>query len=58
VVLVTLPILIKHLSVDPKGITIIEFEPNVYSENMGAYCAASSTSFNGFPPAKIVHVNQ
>jgi len=30
----------------------------VYSENMGAYCAASSTSFNGFPPATIVHVNQ
>lgn len=30
----------------------------VYSENMGAYCAASSTYFNGFPPAKIVHVNQ
>src|SRR5262245_33365365 len=30
----------------------------VYSENMGAYCAASSTFFNGFPPAKIVHMNQ
>jgi ornithine decarboxylase len=30
----------------------------LYSENMGAYSAASSTSFNGFPPAKIVHVNQ
>ena len=30
----------------------------VYSENIGAYSAASSTSFNGFPPAKIVHVNQ
>jgi ornithine decarboxylase len=30
----------------------------VYSENMGAYCAASSTFFNGFPPAKVVHVNQ
>src|SRR5215510_13820861 len=30
----------------------------VYAENMGAYCAASSTGFNGFPPAKIVHVNQ
>jgi len=25
---------------------------------MGAYCAASSTCFNGFPPAKVVHVNQ
>jgi ornithine decarboxylase len=30
----------------------------VYSENIGAYAAASSTSFNGFPPAQIVHVNQ
>jgi ornithine decarboxylase len=30
----------------------------VYAENMGAYCAASSTCFNGFPPAKVVHVNQ
>ncbi len=30
----------------------------VYSENIGAYSAASSTHFNGFPPAKVVHVNQ
>jgi ornithine decarboxylase len=30
----------------------------VYSENIGAYSAASSTYFNGFPPAKVVHVNQ
>src|SRR5262245_14590045 len=30
----------------------------VYAENMGAYCAASSTFFNGFPPAKVAHVNQ
>ena len=30
----------------------------VYSENIGAYSAASSTYFNGIPPAKIVHVNQ
>jgi ornithine decarboxylase len=30
----------------------------VYAENIGAYSAASSTYFNGFPPAKIVHVNQ
>jgi ornithine decarboxylase len=29
----------------------------VYSENMGAYTHASSTSFNGFPPAEVVHVN-
>jgi ornithine decarboxylase len=30
----------------------------VYSINIGAYSHASSTYFNGFPPAKVVHVNQ
>jgi ornithine decarboxylase len=30
----------------------------VYSENIGAYSNASSTWFNGFPPAKVVHLNQ
>ena len=30
----------------------------VYSENIGAYSHASSTYFNGFPPAKVVHVNR
>lgn len=30
----------------------------LYSPNMGAYSHASSTWFNGFPPAKVVHVNQ
>jgi ornithine decarboxylase len=30
----------------------------VYAPNIGAYSAASSTSFNGFPPARVVHVNQ
>jgi ornithine decarboxylase len=30
----------------------------VYAENIGAYSSASSTYFNGFPPAKVVHVNQ
>lgn len=29
----------------------------VYSENIGAYSHASATWFNGFPPAKVVHVN-
>ena len=28
----------------------------VYSENIGAYTHASSTCFNGFPPAQVVHV--
>jgi ornithine decarboxylase len=36
----------------------LELGELVYSENMGAYSAASSTFFNGFPPAKVVHVNQ
>ncbi len=30
----------------------------LYSKNIGAYSIASSTTFNGFPPAKVVHVNQ
>jgi len=30
----------------------------LYSENIGAYSAASSTWFNGFAPAKVVHCNQ
>ena len=30
----------------------------LYAENIGAYSVASSTYFNGFPPAKIVHINK
>jgi len=30
----------------------------VYSDKIGAYSHASATSFNGFPPATVVHVNQ
>ena len=30
----------------------------VFSRNIGAYSHASSTWFNGFPPAKVVHINQ
>ena len=30
----------------------------LYSEQIGAYSHASSTWFNGFPPATVVHVNQ
>jgi ornithine decarboxylase len=30
----------------------------VFSDNIGAYSSASSTYFNGIPPAKIVHVNR
>jgi ornithine decarboxylase len=35
----------------------LEIEDLVYSENIGAYSSASATWFNGFPPAKIVHLN-
>jgi len=30
----------------------------VYSENIGAYTWASSTNFNGFPPATVIHLNK
>ena len=36
----------------------LEIEDLVYSENIGAYSSASATWFNGFAPAKIVHVNE
>jgi ornithine decarboxylase len=35
----------------------LELGDLVYSENIGAYSHASSTFFNGFPPAKVVHIN-
>jgi ornithine decarboxylase len=36
----------------------LEMGELLYCDNIGAYSVASSTSFNGFPPAKVVHVNQ
>jgi len=36
----------------------LERDEFVYSENIGAYSHASSTYFNGFPPATVAHVNQ
>ncbi len=36
----------------------LEIEDLVYAENIGAYSNASATWFNGFPPAKVAHVNQ
>jgi ornithine decarboxylase len=30
----------------------------VYSENIGAYSHASSTRFNGFPPAQVLHIHR
>jgi ornithine decarboxylase len=36
----------------------LQLDDLVYSEDIGAYSNASATWFNGFPPAKVVHVNQ
>jgi ornithine decarboxylase len=36
----------------------LELGDMIYSQNVGAYTHASSTWFNGFPPAKVVHVNR
>ena len=36
----------------------LELGDLVYSENIGAYSHASSTHFNGFPPAKVIHINR
>ena len=36
----------------------LELGDYVYSRNIGAYSRASSTWFNGFPPAKVVHINR
>ncbi len=36
----------------------LEIGDLLYAENIGAYSIASSTYFNGFPPAKIVHINR
>ncbi len=36
----------------------LEIDDLLYSENIGAYSNASATWFNGFPPAKVVHVNE
>ncbi len=36
----------------------LEIEDLVYAEDIGAYSNASSTWFNGFAPAKVVHVNE
>lgn len=36
----------------------LEIDDLPYTENIGAYSIASSTYFNGFPPAKVVHLNK
>ncbi|MCM8761670.1 MAG: type III PLP-dependent enzyme [Candidatus Omnitrophica bacterium] len=36
----------------------LEIGDYVYADNIGAYSHASSTYFNGFPPAKVLHINR
>jgi ornithine decarboxylase len=36
----------------------LEIDDLLYSENIGAYSSASATWFNGFAPAKIIHINE
>jgi ornithine decarboxylase len=36
----------------------LEIGDYLYAENIGAYSIASSTHFNGFPPAKVAHINK
>jgi len=36
----------------------LELGDLLYAENIGAYSIASSTCFNGFPSAKVVHINK
>lgn len=36
----------------------LDIEDLVYAGNIGAYSNASATWFNGFPPAKVVHLNE
>ena len=36
----------------------LQLDDLVYSEDIGAYSNASATWFNGFPPAKVVHINE
>jgi len=36
----------------------LEMGDLLYAKNIGAYSIASSTYFNGFPPAKVVHIHE
>ncbi|OGX01069.1 MAG: decarboxylase [Omnitrophica bacterium RIFCSPLOWO2_02_FULL_45_16] len=36
----------------------LEIGDYLYAENIGAYSIASSTCFNGFPPARVAHINK
>ncbi|HOW65360.1 MAG TPA: type III PLP-dependent enzyme [Candidatus Paceibacterota bacterium] len=36
----------------------LEIDDLVFAENIGAYSSASATWFNGFPPTRVVHINE
>jgi ornithine decarboxylase len=36
----------------------LEIDDLIYAENIGAYSSASATWFNGFPPAKVIHIHE
>jgi len=36
----------------------LDLDDLVYAENIGAYASASATWFNGFPPARVIHLNE
>lgn len=36
----------------------LQIDDLLYAENVGAYTIVSSTYFNGFPPAKVAHINK
>jgi ornithine decarboxylase len=36
----------------------LEIDDLLYAEKIGAYTIASATSFNGFQPARVVHINR
>jgi ornithine decarboxylase len=36
---------------------LLKEEDIVFARNMGAYTNASATHFNGYPPAKVIHIN-
>jgi ornithine decarboxylase len=44
--------------VQSEALPPLEIDDLVYSEQIGAYSNASSTWFNGFAPAKVVHVRE
>jgi ornithine decarboxylase len=36
----------------------LEIDDLLYAENIGAYSVASATWFNGFPPTRVIHMNE